>query len=60
MSASPWAYLFGILIAAPVYILVGMLFILGVKLFLQWLIDDGSAAKPAPKGKGQPGATLKG
>ncbi|MFZ5823150.1 MAG: hypothetical protein ACOY94_02210 [Bacillota bacterium] len=60
MSASPWAYLFGILIALPVYILVGVLLVLGVKLFIQWLFDDGSATKPAPKEKGQPGATLKG
>lgn len=60
MSASPWAYIFGILVALPVYILVGVLLVLVVRLVVQWLFDDGSTPKAEPKGKGQSGATLKG
>lgn len=58
MSASPVAYFFGILFALPVWILVGVLAVMTVRLFIQWLVDDGSVR--AAKLKGEAKAALKG
>jgi|GEM_PF-4880255 len=57
------AYVIGVILALPVYGLVAVLAFMLVKLFLQWLIDDGST--PAHPGgrtpfRTKPKASLKG
>ncbi len=42
MSAPILAYLFGLILAVPVFVLVVVLAYMMVKLFLQWLIADDS------------------
>lgn len=60
MSPSPLAYLIGILVALPVWILVGVLAVMTARLFLQWLTGDGSAPIPPGKNKASGKRTLKG
>ena len=43
MSYPIYAYVLGLLLALPIFVLVGVLGMMVVRLLMQWLVDDGSA-----------------